>query len=163
MLTLFYPVALAKAFEVGIAVGLDTDNCSCDHLTSVFEEILSLERDVIYWRKARNPTWQYSFDLTINCVLFTVARFCRERAIRREAISLMNLFATREGYHDEQYYAAMAQKAMELEEEGVETDYIPGSARIRQIDEIVHPEERWSRFHYIRGKEETVRVAEFRW
>ena len=45
----------------------------------------------------------------------------------------------------------MAQKAMELEEEGVDTDYIPGSAGRWQIDEIVHPETRWSRFYYIRG------------
>jgi hypothetical protein len=75
----------------------------------------------------------------------------------------MHMFNTREGYHDEQYYAALATKSIELEEEGVETEYIPASARVRQLDEIVHPEKRWSRFHYVRGTDETIRVAEFRW
>ena len=75
----------------------------------------------------------------------------------------MRRFGTREGYHDEQYFAALATKAMELEEEGVETDYIPESARIRQLDEIIHADQRWSKFHYLRGSDETVRVAEFVW
>jgi len=156
-------VALTKAFDITIEVSLDEGNCSCDHLTSVFQEMLDLERDVIAYRKAKNPTWQYSFDLIVNCVLYTIARFCRERLIRREAIDLMRAFGTREGYHDEQYFAALATKAMELEEEGVETDYIPENARIRQLDETIHADRRWSKFHYLRGSDETVRVAEFMW
>ncbi len=46
---------LAEAFKIGIAVSLDTDNSSCDHLNSFLEEVLALERDVIHWRKAPKP------------------------------------------------------------------------------------------------------------
>jgi len=35
----------------------------------------------------------------------------------------------REGYHDSKYVAAMCKKVMILEEEGVETEFIPGNAR----------------------------------
>ena len=66
------------------------------------------------------------------------------------------------GYFDVKYVAVLCMKIMEIEEEGVETDYIPGSARIRIIEETIHPKGRWSTFHYVRGSKESARKAEFR-
>jgi len=156
-------LALSRAFDVALLCSLDNDNCSCDHLSFEFQEINSLGREICQYRKAQNPESEFTFDLSINAALFMSARFCRERLIRREAISLLEGSGMREGYHDSKYVAAMCEKVMMLEEGGVETDFIPGIARIRIIEETVHPGRRWSSFHYIRGSEETVRETEFWW
>ncbi len=158
---LYSLLALSRA--VDIALVLDTDNCSCDHLSFEFSEINALAREVIQYRKSLNPDSQFTFEIGVNAALFIAARFCRERKIRREAISLLQMYGIREGLCDGNHSAAMCMKIMELEEEVVETEYIPGSARVRMIEKTVHPEERWSTFHYIRGSEETVRASEFRW
>lgn len=152
-------LATSRAFDVALVLALDKDNCSCDQLAFEFKEINSLTREVIKYTKSQNSNSDFTFNLAVNSALYICARFCRERTTRREAISLLQMHGVREGYFDSKYSTAMCTKIMELEEESVETDYVPGSARVRMIEETVHPEERWSTFHYIRGSEETIRVG----
>ena len=156
-------LAYSRALDIGLLVSLDTDNCSCDNFTNVFQELNYHARKAIQFRKSHSLDSRFAFDSAINPPLFICARFCRDRVIRREAISLMQLYGVCEGFWDIKYLIVMCSKIMELEEEGVETDYIPGSARIRLVKETVHPEERWSTFRYIRGTEATARESEFRW
>ena len=73
----------------------------------------------------------------------------RERKLRWKAIAPLKGYGMREGCLDSTHPASVMQKLMELEEEGVETEYIPEGARVRAIEEIFHPEERWSTIKYI--------------
>ncbi|KAE9368924.1 hypothetical protein N431DRAFT_382727 [Stipitochalara longipes BDJ] len=156
-------LALSRAYDVAIFQSLNMDNCLCDNFTFEFQEINSLARKAIRLQKSQNPNMDFTFDLSISAALFVSARFCRDRSLRREAISLMKLYGVMEGFFDTEYAIAMCVKVMELEEKDCATDYIPGSSRIRFIEETVHPEQRWCTFHYIRGDEEIARESDFRW
>ena len=57
----------------------------------------------------------------------------------------------KEGYWDSRSSVAGLVKLMEIEEDGVVGDYIPGSRRVRVLEEVVNPGERWAAFKYMRG------------
>ena len=156
-------LAYSIALDVALLLSLDIDSCSSDHLTSEFQDINLLTRKVVQYRQSHSANLEFTFDCAINPPLFICARFCRDRVIRREAISLLQMHGVSEGFWDKKYITALCLKVVAIEEEGVETVYIPGSARVSFMKETVHPEERWCTFHYIRGTEPTVRESDFRW
>lgn len=148
-------MALSKTLEVVLYVSLDTDNCSCDHLSAEFNEIYTLSSEVVSFIKSDSNRLNYSFELAVVPAMFVVARFCRERELRRKAIVLLEGYKVREGTWDSIYTASFMRRLMELEEEGVKTEYIPEGARVRVINEIFHMEQRFCTIKYVRGTKRT--------
>jgi len=148
-------MALSKTLDVCLYVSLDTDNCSCDHLSAEFHEIYALSSEIASFIKSDHNHLNYSFELAVIPAIFVVSRFCRERELRRKAITLLEKFEMSEGTWDSNFSAAFVRKLMELEEEGVETEFVPEGARVRVINEIFHMERRICVMKYIRGTKRT--------
>jgi hypothetical protein len=59
---------------------------------------------------------------------------CRDRKLRREAIDLLSETPWREAHWDSAHAADVAKFVMQVEEEGIETDYIPEWARVSSFE-----------------------------
>lgn len=75
----------------------------------------------------------FIFDDRLVAGLFLVATGCRERRVRRQAINLLRKYPRREGLWDSSMAAKVATWFMEAEEEGLEGDSIPPSARLNIV------------------------------
>ena len=159
-------MALSKCLVVVLYVSLDTDNCSCDQLSALFQELYTLSSEIVSFVKSDPNRLSYSFELTVIPAMYVLARFCRERELRRKAIVLLEGYQSREGTWDSNYTAAFMRKIMELEEEGVETEFIPEGARVRVLNEVFDMERRMCVMKYIRGTKrtgETTGEAMYKW
>ena len=96
----------------------------------------------------------FSFEHGIIPCLHMVGKHCRDRRLRREAIALLRSLACCEGIWDSLILADLLERLMELEEEGVETDYIPEHARIRILDISINPHDHVASILCIRGVEQ---------
>jgi hypothetical protein len=76
-----------------------------------------------------NPT-NYSLAGRAVSTLWITGVKCRDRAIRRKAHELLVKYPRREGIWDSLFCARMIEFVIELEEEHLEGDYVPGWARI---------------------------------
>jgi hypothetical protein len=73
------------------------------------------------------------FDSGIIGPLYVVAVLCRNPKIRRKALNLLETNPRREGVWDSILGAKAAIVIMNIEEEGMEGDYIPEHSRLRGI------------------------------
>lgn len=111
---------------------LDTDNCSFDRYLIDFQEIVNASRRLI-WMKKETPNTDFTFNFCVIPALHVVGRLCRDRLVRREAIELLRTYSCREGTWDSSVVAELSSRVIELEEYGIETNYIPKQARIRSV------------------------------
>ncbi|KAG9235482.1 hypothetical protein BJ875DRAFT_270756 [Amylocarpus encephaloides] len=77
------------------------------------------------------PDPKFSFDSIVIIPLYLICHKCRDRTVRRKAISLLLTYSRREGVWDSIFAGKMGQWAMEIEEEYIdEQGRIPAWARI---------------------------------
>lgn len=95
----------------------------------------------------------FSLDIGIVGPLFALARKCRHPLIRRQAIKLLRAAPRQEGFWDGMMAARVAERVVELEEEGLtdvkECADVPDACRISEI---------WPVFDY-ESRQATVRYA----
>ncbi|PVH77584.1 hypothetical protein DL98DRAFT_463570 [Cadophora sp. DSE1049] len=140
----------ARSYSILLAAMTDTDNMSFDNHLSQFKDILSLCREVIQTKKDLS-TGQFCFEMGIIPALHTTAKWCRDRKVRREAISLMQWYDSREGYWDCATMAKLNTILMELEEQGIEGDFVPEHARIRMVGFKANHPDSLVNIHYVLG------------
>ncbi len=106
-----------------------------DRFTREFEEIIKLSRLLLEGIDTGKPLvgGDFSFDMGVILPLATPAISCRDRKLRREAIELMRSKRIREFQWPIDTTVDVATFLLELEEEGVETEYIPEEARARLV------------------------------
>jgi hypothetical protein len=143
-----------KSVDIALTAAVDTNNCSFDKHLSEFQDIVVLCKEIIKAKKNAGQA-EYSFELGIVPALHLTAKWCRDRFIRRDAISLMQWYAAREGLWDSLMLAAMCTCLMELEEDGIERDYIPESSRCAITNVTVDQEGKCAILTYVRGSRET--------
>jgi hypothetical protein len=118
-------VFLARSLTVRIALTsiLDTDCCAYDDHYADFKRIVDLSPPIIkeYYKKRANKALHFSLENDLLPCLHTMARFCRDRVLRREAISLLLEMDCSEGGWDSRGFALMDQELMEAEEAGIDT------------------------------------------
>ncbi|KAH6718589.1 hypothetical protein BKA61DRAFT_652331 [Leptodontidium sp. MPI-SDFR-AT-0119] len=144
----------SKIYQIVLAGITDTDNMSFDNYTSDFKDILSLCREVIQTKKDLEAG-QFGFEMGIIPALHTTAKWCRDKKLRREAISLMQWYASKEGYWDSVMLAQLNTVLMEVEERGIEGDYIPEHARIRMVGFKANHAGGVVQIHYVAGSPRT--------
>lgn len=131
-----------------------------DHYFTEFSEIVRLSKILLEGTGNNTPLvgGAFSFDMGVILPLTTPAMRCRDRKLRREAICLL---AERRIYREFQWpsdtSADVAQFLMEVEEEGVETDYIPEQARARLTAIHSNVEKKTARVFCVRGTGENAR------
>jgi hypothetical protein len=81
----------------------------------------------------------------------------------RQHFSNLLPFRVSEGSYDIKFIITQCTTIMELEEEGVETYFVPRSARIVVKKEFYHQEDRRATFSYLRGDDEILREASYSW
>jgi hypothetical protein len=133
---------------------LGTGNLKFDKDLPIHREMVELSREIITARKSFNQC-EFSCEVSIVPALGIVARWCRDRALRREAISLLRWYGTTEGIWDGPMMAEMSDFHMRAEEEGVDTEFIPESARVRSTGLVINQQRRVGRLQLIRGTKET--------
>jgi hypothetical protein len=110
------------------------DEMKFDDYQHVFAEIVNLGEytlNVLDVPKSSTPKFQFDAHLVIP--LHMVGHKCRDRAIRKRAISLLLCHARREGVWDSTLAGRVAEWAMEVEEEHLENGRVPGWARIHGV------------------------------
>ena len=115
-----------SAFAALIQVCIE-DEEKFDDYNDVFAEIVDLAEYSLNALEAAKPgTPKFQFDSHIVIPLHMVGHKCRDRAIRRRAISLLLSHPRREGVWDSTLAGGMAEWAMSIEEEQLENGHVPG-------------------------------------
>ena len=146
--------ALCKSSQIALVGALDTDNCSFDDHLPEFQELVSISRLIIDAKKGFSQS-EFSFELGIIPGLHMVAKWCRDRTIRRQAIALLRRYDFREGVWDSLMMAEMDTRMMRLEEDGIETDHIPEHARVKFTNLAVNIVTKSAVIEYVRGSKKT--------
>jgi len=125
-----------------------------DHYDSCFDQVLTLADQLI--RNSQHMGRIIFFDMGVMAPLFYVVLKCRNLALRRKALSLLELAPCREGMWSRQDVIEYAEWKIGIEERGrgqlPETDVLPEEARIskERMKEVV-----------IGGRQRTV--VSFQW
>ncbi len=146
--------AKSKTMEMGVGSAMESGTCSHDKYFTHFREIVNLSREVIRIKKTFSQS-DFTVELGIIPSLHATAKWCRERTIRREAITLLRWYGSREGHWDSMVMADIDTCVMELEEEGIDTEYIPECARVRVLSITSDDSEGWATVKYRRGSPRT--------
>ncbi len=144
----------SKSMEMNVGSAMESGICSHDKYFSHFREIVTLSREIIRIKKTFTQS-DFAVELGIIPSLHATAKLCRERKIRRDAIELLQWYDSREGHWDSKSMAEVDSCVMELEEEGIETEYIPEFARVRVLSITPDDGGEWATLDYVRGSPRT--------
>jgi hypothetical protein len=136
--------------QISCTIARDMSNCLVDQHLGDFQEMLTISRKIIMLKKETFRS-RFNFELGINPILLMTAQLCRSRTLRREAVALLRLHDCREGIWDSTAMAEIGEYYIALEEEGVETEFIPESARIRVLNLAFDQGKRVAKISYSRG------------
>lgn len=99
------------------------DQMCWDDIIPVYEDLLDLSAAVIDAQKASNETPSqkpvFQLDYSLIGPLFSVAHKCRDPGLRRKAIAMLYSAPRQEGVWDSILTARVAERIMNLEEEGL--------------------------------------------
>lgn len=115
------------------------DKIWLDRYCSSFEQMVALGESIVELSSSlpSSSPKSFSLDLSIISAMFNVASQCRDPHIRRRAIHVLRTAAVQEGVWNSHFVAKIAEKWIEIEEEGlgVVTSYedVPASARLSQF------------------------------
>lgn len=141
-----------------LASTLFNDQTEYDGLTADFVRVTILAASLL---KATNCSEveqrpYCSFDMTVIPSLYNAACRCRDPIVRRKAIALLSNSARREGIWDSDVSAAIAQRIMEIEEDGLgpisSAQNVPMQARIHILDKSFISGERKCFVRFQKGK-----------
>jgi len=141
------------AIGVRMAGHLSKTELVYDKYMPEFREIVNLSRILLTHPQSDIffAGGKFCFDMGMIYPLMTSAMSCRDRKLRREAISLLGIRPWREAQWSSDGSVDVATFLMEVEEEDVETEYIPEWARARLSGVHADMELRTLRLQCIRG------------
>lgn len=141
------------AITVRSAGHLSNTELVYDNFMPEFRQIISLSKTLLTHPHADKffAEGKFCFDMGLIYPLMTPAMSCRDRILRREAISLLGIRPWREAQWSSEPSVDVATFLMDVEEEGVETEYIPEWARARLSGVNADMEEKTLRLQCIRG------------
>ena len=106
-----------------------------DTYNHIFAEVVSLLEESLAMQPAygRSRPTNYSLAGRAVAVLWITGVRCRDKAIRRKVIELLIKYPRREGVWDGLFVAKIVKFIMDLEEQYIEDDIVPGWARIATL------------------------------
>ena len=129
----------------------------CEEIIELASALVDAQRHAERTSGRRTP--RFSFDTGMLGALFSVANKCREPVVRRKAIALLRAAPRQEGVWDGELVARVAERMVEIEEEGLgeirSSSEVPDSARISDVDPIFDPEARRGIVTYTREHSRT--------
>ena len=120
-----------KSLTIALVIAGIEDEAGFDNYEKDFLDITNFAEYILANSKSTN----HNFILDSNIVypLLLTANKCRNMIIRRRAISLLSKYPRREVVWDSLFCGKLAQWVMDLKEQYLENDHVPGWARIRGI------------------------------
>jgi hypothetical protein len=111
------------------------DQTIYDSYNNMFSEIVDLLEQSLEMQpvSGRSRPTNYSLAGRAVSTLWITGIRCREKTIRRKAIELLLKYPRREGVWDGLFSAKIMKFVMDLEEQYLEDEYVPGWARISAI------------------------------
>jgi len=112
------------------------DNIQWDRYHSSFKQMVILGESIVQVSSSlpSSSPITFSLDLSIISAMFNVAALCRDPHIRRRAIRVLRTAAVQEGVWNSHFVANIAEKWIEIEEEGLgivtSHEDVPVSARL---------------------------------
>ena len=143
----------STSLTVRLAGILSTRELVYDNFMREFRQIVSLSKTVLNHPQSDRlfAAGSFSFDIGIIYPLLAVSYACRDRELRREAIALLESKSWREAQWGSNPSVHVSKFLMEVEEDGIETDFIPEWARARLTGIEVNTETGQARVRCIRG------------
>lgn len=114
--------------RLALSTTLSTDQLIYDDHIEEVREIIRLARILHLHPSSKG---EFAFDLGYIPQLYVMAIKCRDRSLRREAVNLLHSRSWREGVWDSNLAGSMATALMEVEEEGLQGDFVPNESRVR--------------------------------
>lgn len=151
--------------QVSCTIARDMTNTLVDGHLGDFQEMMNIARKIIMLKKQTFRS-RFNFELGINPILLMTAQLCRSRSLRREAVALLRLHNCREGIWDSNAMAKIGEYYIELEEKGIETEFIPEDSRIRVLNLVFDQGKRVAKISYSRGPtfaRENITEATVKW
>ena len=139
-----------KIGAIWIPNALNAGETSFDSYIDDFDSLVRLATSIYEKDLETTPTRRYasfSFEMQNIAPLYITAIKCRNPVIRRNALNLMKRMPRREGFWDSRLVIKMAERAIDIEEEGLE--------ELKDSTGSVVPSE-WSRVHEISLAPESV-------
>ncbi|KAH6712259.1 hypothetical protein BKA61DRAFT_82540 [Leptodontidium sp. MPI-SDFR-AT-0119] len=144
--------------NIMLASTIFNDQTEYDDLTGEFERVTVLAANLLTSSKCPEAEQRpyCSFDMSVIPSLYNAACRCRDPVVRRKAIALLSNSARQEGIWDSDVSAAIAQRIMEIEEEGLgpisSAQCVPMEARIHILDKAFVSGERKCFVRFRKGK-----------
>ncbi|KAH7348599.1 hypothetical protein BKA65DRAFT_500924 [Rhexocercosporidium sp. MPI-PUGE-AT-0058] len=144
--------------NIMLASTIFNDQTEYDDLTAEFERVTVLAANLLASSNCSEVEQRpyCSFDMSVIPSLYNAACRCRDPIVRRKAIALLLNSARREGIWDSDVSAAIAQRIMEIEEEGLgpilSAQSVPMEARIHILDKAFVSGERKCFVRFEKGK-----------
>ncbi|OJJ96627.1 hypothetical protein ASPACDRAFT_1859300 [Aspergillus aculeatus ATCC 16872] len=160
------------------------DNVDWDKYCAFFEEMVTLGESIVGFSPISSPFHPsdavsssplptpktFSLDLGIIAAMFNVAVRCRDPHIRRRAVRVLRASAVQEGVWNSAVVAAIADKWIEIEEEGLDIVTscadVPAIARVSDFLPVFDGEEPTASVYYSHSAAVNaggVRKEVFRW
>lgn len=153
------------SLSVRLAGILASSELIYDTLMPQFRQIVSLSKTVL-----QNPhsnklfaAGSFSFDIGIIYPLLAVSYACRDRGLRREAITLLESRSWREAQWGSSPSVHVSRFLVDIEEEGVEGEWIPEWARARLTGIEVNTGTGMARVKCVRGTGESAETKYSVW
>jgi hypothetical protein len=148
----------STSLTVRLAGILSSNELVYDGFTPDFEQIVTLSKFVLNHPHSENvfAAGSFSFDIGIIYPFLAVTYACRHRKLRREAIALLESKSWREAQWGSNPSVHVSKFLMELEEDGIETYFIPEWARARLSGIEINTETGQARVCCTRGTGESA-------
>ncbi|KAK0127395.1 hypothetical protein ONS96_006940 [Cadophora gregata f. sp. sojae] len=155
-------IVLLKMQQITINIMLAStifnDQTEYDDLKTDFERVTVLAASLLKAPASSKAVQSpyCSFDMTVIPSLYNAACRCRDPVVRRKAITLLSSSARREGIWNSDVSAAIAQRIMDIEEDGLgpisSAQSVPMEARIHILDKSFMSGERKCFVRFQKGK-----------
>lgn len=125
-----YNTLAAIMISTSLSTGQAIFDSQIDHFRLLLEQMsqLWIATSTPQHTQSNGKWWEHDYDAArsvtdLGCLapLYYTALKCRDRSVRRQAISLMESISHREGFFDARTTAAIARKVVEIEEQGPST------------------------------------------
>ncbi|MCJ1397343.1 hypothetical protein MMC11_000535 [Xylographa trunciseda] len=110
---------LARTVSVMLATSLDYEETTYDKFESRFSDLLAPISSLVEAEIKVGKRLNFSAQVPIDQPLYMIATKCRQPSIRREAVALLKKIKTRHGLWDALVMAKVAQRLIDVEEDGL--------------------------------------------
>lgn len=153
--------------RIRFAESLTNQSMFWDEKCAAFENMVDSAAEAVALQTMKDSGPAFSLELGFSLVMFAVVRCCRDPAIRRRALSLLQSVEAQDGVWNSRIVAQAAETLVHLEEQGIpdarRCEDIPVEARVSDMKLDWQGGNRWVRMNYKVVGSETWFTKDIAW